>query len=95
MKTKKLNLHQLKVTSFVTSLENQESDTYKGGAATNCCEATFESCPSVPVNNCGIISYNSCITLPVNACDPLAPQQTNISGPVLCLRPQPRIEASL
>ena len=33
MKTKKLNLNDLKVESFVTSMENESSNTVKGGGA--------------------------------------------------------------
>jgi len=35
MKKKKLNLEQLKVQSFVTSMENEKENTVKGGSAGN------------------------------------------------------------
>ena len=38
MKTKKINLNELKVESFVTSLEGKDSQTLKGGSSVLCLE---------------------------------------------------------
>jgi hypothetical protein len=69
MKNKKLNLNSLKVTSFVTSLEKNNQETLRGGVTENC-GASFNACPSVPVNDCNIASYNrTCPTLPIEQCN--------------------------
>jgi hypothetical protein len=70
MKNKKLNLNSLKVTSFVTSLEKNKQETLKGGVTENC-GASFNACPTVPVNGCAVASYNqACPTIPVAECNP-------------------------
>jgi hypothetical protein len=81
MKNKKLNLGSLEVTSFVTSLAKENQLTLKGGVTENC-GASFNACPSVPVNNCNVASYNqTCPTLPVEQC--------NLSDqPALCFQVQ-------
>lgn len=43
MKTKKLNLNDLRVESFVTSLENKGANTVKGGVTTAVCVASMIS----------------------------------------------------
>jgi hypothetical protein len=69
MKNKKMNLESLKVTSFVTSLAEKNQHTLKGGV-TDTCGASFDACPSVPVNNCNVASYNqTCPTLPLQQCN--------------------------
>jgi hypothetical protein len=69
MKNKKLNLTEIKVTSFVTSMETREKLTLKGGV-TEGCGQTFDYCNSVPVNDCNVASYNAtCPTVPVQNCN--------------------------
>jgi hypothetical protein len=69
MNSKKLNLETLRVTSFVTSLAGENQLTLKGGV-TDTCGASFDACPSVPVNNCNVASYNqTCPTLPLQQCN--------------------------
>jgi hypothetical protein len=72
MKNKKLSLHNLRVTSFVTSLEKNGQDTLKGGAdaaVTPGCGPSFQACPTIPIDNCNIPSYDPCITIPVEQCN--------------------------
>jgi hypothetical protein len=84
MKNKKLNLNNLKVTSFVTSLDRSRQDTVKGGAdaaVTPSCGVSFDRCPTLPVNECNIPSYDPCYTIPVEQC--------NVSDqPALCINVQ-------
>ncbi|WP_155205853.1 pinensin family lanthipeptide [Xanthovirga aplysinae] len=44
MKKKELRLDQLKVESFVTSLEYEKEDTIKGGAFTVWCPSDWDEC---------------------------------------------------
>jgi hypothetical protein len=72
MKNKKLNLNDLKVTSFVTSLDSVNSATLKGGAdaaVTPDCGPTFNACPTVPIEHCNVPSYDPCPTIPVGECE--------------------------
>ena len=62
---KKLKLNDLKVNSFVTSMEQKEKETVKGGGATLLC--LTGQYPTLPVNNCvdvqvGPIPTNRCFT---------------------------------
>jgi hypothetical protein len=72
MKNKKLNLNDIRVTSFVTSLEKNGQYTLKGGAdaaITPGCGASFDRCPTLPIEDCNIPSYDPCFTIPVEQCN--------------------------
>jgi hypothetical protein len=69
---KKLNLDNLTITSFVTSLEKDATGTVKGGAqaaVTPGCGNSFDKCATVPIEDCYVPSYNPCPTIPVQHCD--------------------------
>jgi hypothetical protein len=74
MKNKKLNLSDLEVTSFVTSLDKSRLNTVKAGAdaaVTPGCGNSFDRCPTLPLNECPVQSYNrDCPTVPVAECNP-------------------------
>lgn len=60
---KKLKLSDLKIQSFVTSLENGEKKKVKGGGTillTNCAEDTCLECETTP--SCVCDTYFSCIS---------------------------------
>ena len=53
MKSKKIDLGQLKVTSFVTTVETEKVQTIKGGGTVlPYCQPTWD-CPTCPPHGCG------------------------------------------
>ena len=73
MKKKNLNLDSLKVESFVTDLEQEISNTVKGGTAdptfhnSNCCDSRY-ICPQTIFAECHTLD-GECITVVQNYCN--------------------------
>ena len=85
MKTKKLNLNNLKVESFVTSLGEKDSQTVKGGTSAVC--ASSLPCGTVVVASVVLVSVGTIIyTINKNdnnntmCCSYLNPQQCGGNG---------------
>ena len=77
MKTQKLNLNELKVESFVTSLEEKDSQTVKGGSSVAC---STVPCATLVVASIVVFSVGTIIATvnkkdeicDSNACDTIA-----------------------
>ncbi len=74
MKKNKLNLSDLKVKSFVTSLNPATKEDVKGGVEVDGPTVviripSINYCPTLPLNDCNILTYNvECPSDPIDEC---------------------------